>query len=407
MIPRENLHANPVHSRFRVNTTRLLRDMNARQCLRVLRDKGSLSRAEIARELGTTRATVGNAIRELIDSGLVSAADQANDIAHVGRPGANVRLEPNGAFFVGVEVEKKALTVQLFDFAMEVRATRHMAVNIDRSPLNNIASKIAKTALAVIGEGDVPEEKLYGMGVSVPGIVSSASRVIIPSVPKWQGIDLKALLSAQLPNYWLLKICNNAAAVAFSLCESFKEADQQDFLFILLSQGVGSAIVRNGKVEKGFHGFAGEIGHLIMNPRLSGRDESFERLAGYERFMPFLDSGKTPSAALQDLAAQPNLTKELTAILADWADVLSIGLLNAIHMIDPGHIILGGPAAVLYPKVEGRVLRTLQQRLLPGLKVPPIRLASATLNEVAAGAAAYLRQELFRLPDLHAPGGFY
>jgi hypothetical protein len=62
---------------------------------------------------------------------------------------------------------------------------------------------------------------------------------------------------------------------------------------------------------------------------------------------------------------------------------------------------------VLYPKVEERVLRTLRRSLLPGLQVPPIRLAGASLNEVAAGAAAYLRQELFRLPDLHAPSGFY
>lgn len=405
--PRKSLPANPVASGFRVNTTRLLRDMNARHCLRVLKDKGLLSRAEIARELGTTKATVGHAIRELIESGLVSAADQANNVAHVGRPGANVRLEPDGAFFVGVELEKKALTVELFDFAMEIRATRHMAANIERSPLNHIASKIAETALAVVGEAEVPEEKVYGMGISIPGIVSSASRVIVPSVRKWQGIDLKALVSAQLPNAWHLKICNNAAAVAFSLCESLKEADQQDFLFILLSQGVGSAVVRNGKVEKGYHGFAGEIGHLIMNPRLSHREESFEQLTGYERFLPFLDHRKTPAAALQDLAAQPNPSQELTAILADWADVLSVGLLNAIHMIDPGHIILGGPTAALYPKVEERVLRALQRRLLPGLQVPPIRLASASLNVVAAGAAAYLRQELFRLPDLQTPRGFY
>ena len=77
-----------------------------------------------------------------------------------------------------------------------------------------------------------------------PGIVSSASRVIIPSVPKWQGIDLKALLSAQLPNYWLLKICNNAAAVAFSLCESFKEADQQSGKRNLMNRPVPPAGLR-------------------------------------------------------------------------------------------------------------------------------------------------------------------
>ena len=103
-----------MHRRFAVSTTRLLRDMNARQCLRVLREKGPLSRAELARELGTTRATVGNAIRELIDGGLVSVTAETNDVSQVGRPGANLRLEPEGAFFVGVEVQKKLLTIQLF-----------------------------------------------------------------------------------------------------------------------------------------------------------------------------------------------------------------------------------------------------------------------------------------------------
>lgn len=189
----KSVQANPGHSRFAGSTTRLLRHMNARQCLRVLRDKGPLSRAEIARELGTTRTTVGNAIRELIDGGIVSAADEANGVGHVGRPGANVCLEPNGAFFVGVEVQKKVLTVQLFDFAMEVRATRHTTVDLDVNQLDKIAAKIAETSLALIGETDLPEEKIYGMGVSVPGIVSSAGRVIIPSVPKLQGVDLKAL----------------------------------------------------------------------------------------------------------------------------------------------------------------------------------------------------------------------
>jgi predicted NBD/HSP70 family sugar kinase/biotin operon repressor len=403
----KNAPANFERSRFAVSTTRLLRDVNARQCLAVLRDKGPLSRAEIARVLGITRATAGNAIRELIASGLVTVSGETNGIAQVGRPGANLHLDPKGAFFIGVEVQKKLLTIQLFDFKLALCATRHVSVNLDLGRVHTIASKIAETSLALIAEAGLPQEKIYGLGVSVPGIVSSAGQVIIPSVPKWEGVDLKALLSAQLPKYWLVKICNNAAAVAFSLCESLPEKDQHDFLFILLSQGVGSALVRHGKVEKGSHGFAGEIGHLITNPRLSRRGKPFEILASYERFLPFLDPDKTPAAALQELAAQPNYTKRLQTILLDWADVLSAGLLNAIHMLDPGHIMLGGPTAVLYPKVESRVLATLHRSLLPGLEVPRIRLAGSSSSEVSGGAAAYIRQELFRVPDWQSGGGFY
>ena len=403
----KGFYPNSGHSRFAVSTTRLLRDMNARQCLRVLRDKGPLSRAEIARELGTTRATVGNAIRELMASGLVSAADETDEVTQVGRPGADVRLEPDGAFFFGVEVQKKLFTVQLFDFAMEVRETKEIAVNLEINRLDKVTSKIAESSLALIAQERLPEEKIYGMGVSIPGIVSSTGRVFIPWVPKWQGIDLKASLSTRLPKYWLLKICNNAAAVAFSLCESLPEAEQQDFLFILLGPGVGSALVRHGKVEKGSHGFAGEIGHLIMNPRLSRPDQVFGRLASYERFRPFLDSRKPPAEALQELAAQSKLGKRLEAALLDWADVLSTGLLNAIHVTDPGHIILGGPTAVLYPRVEMRILDALRERLLPGLEVPPIQLAQFSSNEVATGAAAYLRQDLFSLPGLRPRDGFH
>lgn len=402
---RENNQANP-GDRFAVSTTRLLRDMNARQCLRVIRDKGPLSRADIARELGTTRATVGNAIRELVDGGLVSAADEANDVSQVGRPGANLSLEPRGAYFIGIEVQKQVLMVQLFDFAMEVRATRQNAVNLKVDPLDKIASKIAETSFAVIRQANLPQEKIYGIGVSVPGIVSNTGRVIIPSIPILRGVDLKAILSERVPKYWVLKICNNAAAVAFSLSESLGITDRQDFLFILLSQGVGSALVRNGKVEKGSHGFAGEIGHWIMRPRISLRGESFGHMAGYERFLPFLNPRKTPAEALQELAAQRSLTRKLQLIFQDWADVLSAGLLNAIHMIDPAHIMIGGPTAALYPRVEERVLATLEKSLLPGLEVPPIHLANSSANDVATGAAAYLRQDLFRLPDLRLQSGF-
>jgi predicted NBD/HSP70 family sugar kinase len=403
---RKNNQASP-GDRFAVSTTRLLRDMNARKCLRVIRDRGPLSRADIARELGTTRATVGNAIRELVDGGLVSTADEANDVSQIGRPGANLCLEPRGAYFIGVEVQKQVLTVQLFDFAMEVCATRQNGLNLNVDPLDKIASKIAETSLAVIRQANLPQEKLYGIGVSVPGIVSNTGRVIIPSIPILRGVDLKSILSEKVPKYWVLKICNNAAAVAFSLCESLAVADRQDFLFILLSQGVGSALVRNGKVEKGSHGFAGEIGHWIMSPRIPPRGESFGHMAGYERFLPFLDPRKTPAEALQELAAQRDLTSKLQLILEDWADVLSAGLLNAIHMIDPAHIMIGGPTAALYPRVEERVLETLEKSLLPGLEVPPIRLASPSANEVATGTAAYLRQDLFRVPDLRPQGGFY
>lgn len=392
-----------------MSTTRILRHMNTRQCLRVLRDKGLLSRADIARELETTRATVGNAVRELISSGLVIPTDQQADVAQVGRPGTALSLNPDGAYFVGVEVNKEGLTAQLFDFSMTALATQHSLLRSEFARLKPVVMEIVGAIRALVRCARISEKKVYGAGISVPGIVSSAGRVLIPSAPEWQAIDLKFLVSEHLPRGWVVKVCNNAAAVAAWLCESLDEAEKRDFLFILLSLGVGSAMVKNGQVDKGAHGFAGEIGHLIMNPRLSARRDTFEQLAGYQRFLPFMDRRKTPADALLALAKRPPGSAAFKRLLRDWSDVLSAGLLNAIHMMDPAHIMLGGPMTVLYPHVEQDVVSALRQNLLPGLDVPPIRLAEATPEAApaASGAAAYVRQDLFQLPTLRSPGGFY
>jgi predicted NBD/HSP70 family sugar kinase len=155
-------------------------------------------------------------------------------------------------------------------------------------------------------------------------------------------------------------------------------------------------------VVEGAHGLGGEVGHMVMGGRPGmAATHTFEILAGYQKFLPFIEQ-QVPIpeglAKLVTLDGSPSLAKALS----EWASALATGFLNLIHILDPKTIVLGGPLAVLYPRVSERVESLLAEHLVHGFAVPPISVARFGGDGAAIGAAALLRESLFDLPELPA-----
>lgn len=100
-------------------TTRLLRQINAVRCLRLLQAGDGLSRADLARALGQTRATIGHAVAELAEAGLVLEIPEAAP-TKPGRPGVALHLNPEGATFIGVEMDARAISAVFLGLDMRV-----------------------------------------------------------------------------------------------------------------------------------------------------------------------------------------------------------------------------------------------------------------------------------------------
>jgi predicted NBD/HSP70 family sugar kinase len=147
----------------------------------------------------------------------------------------------------------------------------------------------------------------------------------------------------------------------------------------------------------GGHGYSGEIGHTIVSA--GGRVDTFEMLAGAKLFTRLFDEGQPVADGVQMLLAGIG-NKEVDAALDAWVSGLSAGLVNAIHLLDPGRIVLGGPLAGLYPKLSRRIQADIKRRLLAGFTMPEIRVAQFGADGAAIGAAATIRDTLFALPDL-------
>jgi DNA-binding transcriptional ArsR family regulator len=92
------------HRDSAATTTGLLRHINTARCMRMLRRGTPLTRADLARELNLTRATIGRAIGELLEAGLVTETAERAEEARLGRPGTTIRLNPDGAYSIGIDI---------------------------------------------------------------------------------------------------------------------------------------------------------------------------------------------------------------------------------------------------------------------------------------------------------------
>ncbi len=189
----------------------------------------------------------------------------------------------------------------------------------------------------------------------------------------------------------------SASAVAADAAEG----DLGDVLLLLLAQGIGSAHLRRGRVVEGAHGLGGEVGHMVMGSQPGmAATHTFEILAGYQKFLPFIDQDIPIPEGLAKLATRDS-SPAFEDALAEWALALATGVLNLIHILDPKTIVLGGPRSPFsIQRSPARVEQLLVDNLVHGFQVPPISVARFGGDGAAIGAAALLRESLFDIPEL-------
>lgn len=393
-----------IEKKSNLKTTNLIRHVNETRCLRLLRRASPLSRADIARELGLTRATAGNVIAVLLQADLAMELTEPQETAKVGRPGIRVALNPKGAFFIGIDVSSTWLTGVLVDFGGTLLNKIVVPNSKNFRDAGPVAQTIADLARRLVVGAGVDTKRVRGVGISVPGIVDRNGVVVSAKLLEWEDVDIGQLVATSLGAPWPIRVCNDAVALSAAI-GALDTHDTEDLLVVLLSEGVGAAIIRNGRVAEGVSGFAGEIGHMVLSAKPEdAKSQTLGLLGGYGPFLSLLSDEQSIAEGLANLAAMPNPGRALETTLDTWAAVISVGLLNLIHILNPARIVLGGPLAVLFPRVQNTVEAVLGANLLHGLTLPPIEVAGSEADTVARGAAGTVRDGIFLLPELDQIG---
>lgn len=342
------------------DTQQGMRRRNLARVMHTVSAEGPLSRAAVASRISLTRAAVSTLVDELIRSGLLEELGPERP-GRVGRPGSALAVSAHGPAGIGAEVGVDHLAVCAVDLRGQVRAraVRHGA-NRGRSPapvIEELTELIDRVVAEAEGEGLWPA----GLAVAVPGLVARDDRTVVraPNLD-WHDTDLGALLPTAFP----LTVDNEANFGA--LAELWLgDGTPLDFLHVSAEIGIGAAVVVAGGLLRGTRGFAGELGHVPVEPEgpqcpCGGRG-CLEQYAGEEAVLRAagLEPGGDRVGLLAARAADGD--ENVRRALRDAGRALGVALTGAVNLLDPENVVLGGElsglAPWLLPSLEAELAR--------------------------------------------------
>ncbi|WP_018571066.1 ROK family transcriptional regulator [Streptomyces sp. PsTaAH-124] len=330
------------------DTQQGMRRRNLARVLHTVSAEGPLSRAAVASRIGLTRAAVSTLVDELVRSGLLEELGPERP-GRVGRPGSALAVSGRGPAGIGAEVGVDHLAACAVDLrgTVRARAVRH-GTNRGRAPEPVAAELGALISEVVAGARD---QGLWpaGLAVAVPGLVARDGRTVVraPNLD-WHDTDLGALLPGTYP----LTVDNEANFGA--LAELWLGQDTPpDFLHVSAEIGIGAAVVVDGRLLRGTRGFAGELGHVPVEPEgpacpCGGRG-CLEQYAGEEAVLRAagLEGGEGRVGLLATRAAAGDA--RVRGALRDAGRALGVALTGAVNLLDPETVVLGGALSGLAP----------------------------------------------------------
>lgn len=363
----------------RLNT---IRDINRQIVLNYVREREPISRAEIARESALQRSTVSAIIDDLQNEGLVEEIGEGESTG--GRPPTLLRLRTAGPIAIGVAVTPILTTVATSDLAGRIL---NQTEYVTESDPERTLGRVIESIEAFLKQSGGSVESI---GVSLPGLVdpSTGTAIYVPYF-HWRDLPVGKIISSATNLPVTLDNDANAAALAELWFGRPEVSDARDFIFVLVSAGVGTGIVFDGQVYRGERGAAGEFGHMIIGtnapvPCSCGNLDCWEAFASgraalerYRRLSGHPENLVVNFKELVDMA----LVGEANAktALRDTALCLGIGISNLIVGFSPEAVVVGGEIARAWALVEDALRGTIEQSVRRGL--PSARILPSTLGD--------------------------
>ncbi len=379
-----------------------LRRGNLALLVRTLREHGALSRAQLAVRSGLSKATVSSLVTDLEARGLVH--DAGVSAGGQGRPGQLVDLRPDSVCGVGLDVHVGHVGALVTDLGGEVlyrqRAIADVPVIGPERALDMLA-ELATEAMAGL-------KNATGVTVSVPGLVDTAAGTV-PFSPRlrWRDVAVADGLAARTGLALDQIVVENDANLG-AMAET-ATTDVADLVYLTGDFGIGGGVIAGGRLIRGFGGFAGEIGHMAMDPLgpycSCGRRGCWETQVGLGAL---LHACADPEDPIRDPALDLDQRMRMIRSRAEQHDrrtldalhqigtALGLGVSYLVNLLNPAVVVLGGYFAAL-PEwlVEPIRNQVVAHVLAPG--AGGARVVGSRLGFTAAttgGALASLRRVL-------------
>jgi predicted NBD/HSP70 family sugar kinase len=375
-----------------------VRRVNRATALELLRERPQ-GRAELARAMGLSKAALGGLISDLTGEGLV-LEHPPTAIAR-GRHPAPLQVNATRFSVLGLHLASHGLEVGLYD-ALGVQqdvlyAPSHVGEGFERvlaQLLESSRAMIARAKKLKIGE-------VAALTIATPGPLDSVHGIVLgaPKFPDLNGMNLKQKLEQALKLPVRLERDVNAAATGH-----LRQTKAGSFVYILMTgPGIGASVVINRAVYRGTHGFAGEFGHVSIDPKgLScpcGNKGCLERYASSEAIENNYKKRSRKTLSIAEIAIQARAgDQRAKTIFDDAGEAIGLAAVTLVNLFDPSKLVLASAGASFTDLLTPSLKRQLAKRAYPYLNLgAQLKIENVTLEHpVAPGAAECVLEAIYQ-----------
>ena len=296
----------------------VLRHTNAHGILKLLRECGSCSRADLVRASGLSAPTVTNVVKDLLTADLVEPLGEGQSSG--GRPPDMIRFKAERGCLLGAEITARSISFLLTDLNGSELDRQEVSLGRRRTTPEAICAVIGDQLKDLLRKHKKTRERLLALVVGAPAItnVDEGSVLSISNLEGWRSVPLRAMLSKIAGCVVILENDTNLAAQGEHYCGAAQSV--KDFVFINIGANVGAGIFLGGKIHHGSQWSAGEIAYLRL-PSTSRRQPTIHEFG-----------------ELESVVTGPGIVKswrEACAKTAQKADIGAVEILNLAQSGDP------------------------------------------------------------------------
>lgn len=366
---------------------------NQRVVFQEIRTHKRVTRSELAHITGLTKPTIVNVSRQLLQAELIVEAERAT--SGRGQPAWVLELNPDGAYSVGLNIDRDHLTLVALDLSGRIRGRVSAEISFASPDQAQGFFEDAWQTLAV--RSKIPLNRVVGLGIALPDDLGTLA---FPGKPPtyglWDDIDIAGLFRSTFQGPTFVE--NDAVAAAIGESQFGHGLDAPSFVYILISVLLGGGIVINRNYFRGENGRSGEIGFMQVKTE-EGRNCSLQDVVSLSALSERLKRHGITVAHPDDLNY---LDSAGAAIVEQWLEE-ACGYLTSIfaqirQFIDPDSIMLGGR---LPEHLLDRLTTLCQQRQENARSAQWIDIRRAKLSSDApAIGAAILPFQTLLFPSL-------
>ena len=380
----------------------------------LLRAQKPMSRADLAKETGLTKATLSLLASMLIESGVVQEGEPVVSTTY-GRPSTPLEIRGGSIAGIGLQINTDGYGCLALDLNGDTLGREWVSEDMTGTDPYEIFAKLDAMTFPLESRLKRRGCKVVGAGFALPGIVTDDMWLLVARNLGWENVNLtrfnvvrrldvvagneaKMAAIAQIPGY------------ATERASFLNVVDRTDsFIYLSTDIGIGGAVVRDGEVVMGSHGFAGEIGHLSVamdGPLCScGRHGCLEAFAGRRDLVEaagIAEDGDATSSEAIDMFLQRWRAgdSDVAKVVDQAADALVSAIASAVNLVDVDTVLLGG----LWTHFGDELATVLEGRLrseilgYPNVKirvfVPPVALHPSLYGAAEMGLRRFIENPL-------------